>query len=115
MILRLLIYLKNAGRKWKRRNSHMIKIVAKNFVKPECVQAFKDTAKELIEKSRAEEGNIFYTLNVSKNDPATLVFIENWKDQAAVDFHNKTDHFTSIVPKLAEFCNSKDVELFEEI
>ena len=94
----------------------MIKIVAKNYVKPECLQAFKDTAKELIDKSRAEEGNIFYTLNVSKNDPNTLVFIENWKDQEAINFHNKTDHFTSIVPKLHEMCNSEgSVELFDEI
>ena len=94
----------------------MIKIVAKNYVKPECVQAFKDTAKELIDKSRAEEGNIFYTLNVSKNDPNTLVFIENWKDQAAIDFHNKTDHFTSIVPKLHEMCNGEgSIEVFDEI
>lgn len=94
----------------------MIKIVAKNHVKPECVQAFKDAAKELIEKSRQEEGNIFYTLNVSKNNPNTLVFIEAWKDQAAIDFHNQTDHFTSIVPKLHQMCHEEgDVELFDEI
>ena len=84
----------------------MIKIVAKNYVKPECVQAFKDTAKELIEKSRAEEGNVFYTLNVSLTDPNTL----------AIEFHNKTEHFTTIVPKLGEFCARKgDVELFAEV
>ena len=94
----------------------MIKIVAKNYVKPECVQAFKDTAKELIEKSRAEEGNIFYTLNVSVNDPNTLVFIENWKDQAAIEFHNKSEHFTGIVPKLGQLCAREgEVELFVEI
>lgn len=94
----------------------MIKIVAKNHVKPECVQAFKDTAKELIEKSRAEEGNIFYTLNVSRNDPNTLVFIEDWKDQEAISFHNQTEHFTSILPKLAEMCSGAgEVELFDEI
>ena len=94
----------------------MIKIVAKNYVKAEYVQAFIDTAKELIEKSREEEGNIFYTLNVSKNDPNTLVFIENWKDQASINFHNKTYHFTSIVPKLAEMCDGEgSVELYDEI
>ena len=94
----------------------MIKIVAKNYVKPECVQLFKDTAKELIEKSRAEEGNIFYTLNVSKNDPNTLVFIEDWKDQAAIDFHNNTDHYFMIFPKLANLCNVvSEVERFDAV
>lgn len=94
----------------------MIKIVAKNHVKPECVQAFKDTARELIEKSRAEEGNIFYTLNVSMSDPNTLVFIESWKDQSAIEFHNRTEHFTSTLPKLAVMCSGEgEVELFEEV
>ena len=94
----------------------MIKIVAKNYVKPECVQAFMDVAKELVEKSRAEEGNIFYTLNVSKADPNILVFIEAWKDQAAIEFHNKTEHFTTALPKLAEMCNGRgDIELFDEV
>ena len=66
----------------------MIKIVAKNYVKPECVQAFKDTAKELIEKSRAEEGKS----------------------------HNKSEHFTGIVPKLGQLCAREgEVELFVEI
>ena len=94
----------------------MIKIVAKNYVKPECVQAFLDATKELIKKSQEEEGNVFYTLNASKTNPNTLTFIECWKDQAAIDFHNQTPHFTTIVPKLAEYCEKAgEVELFDEI
>ena len=43
----------------------MIKIVAKNTVKKENKADFINTAKELIEKSRAEDGCISYTLNES--------------------------------------------------
>ena len=94
----------------------MIKIIAKNHVKPESIQSFIEETKELIKKSREEEGNVFYTLNVSKADPNTLTFIECWKDQAAIDFHNKTEHFTTIVPKLSAFCEREgEVELYEEI
>ena len=38
----------------------MIKIVAKMLVKVDKVEEFKATARELVEKSRAEAGNIFY-------------------------------------------------------
>ena len=94
----------------------MIKIVAKMRVKPDKVEEFKATAKELVEKSRAEEGNVFYSLNVSTADPCVLAFIECWKDQAAIDFHNATEHFTGILPKLAEFCESaQPVNLFTEV
>ena len=94
----------------------MIKIVAVMKVKAECVDTFKSLAKELVEKSRAEEGNVSYSLNALIGDPATLAFIEIWKDQAAIDIHNATEHFTGILPKLAELCeSSQPVNLFTEV
>ena len=94
----------------------MIKIVAKNYVKPECADAFIDAAKPLIKGSREEAGNIFYTLNRSKKEQNTFAFIECWRDQQAIAFHNQTEHFTSIVPILAEFCEKPgEVELFDEV
>ena len=94
----------------------MIKIVAKMLVKADKVEEFKATAKELVEKSRAEEGNIFYSLNVSTANPRLFAFIECWKDQAAIDTHNATEHFTGILPKLGEMCEEgQPVDLFTEI
>ena len=94
----------------------MIKIVAKMHVKESCVEEFKAQAEELVAKSQAEQGNIFYSLNVSKEDPCTLAFIECWKDQAAIDFHNATEHFTGILPKLGEMCEGEgSVDIFEEV
>ena len=94
----------------------MIKIIAIMKVKAESVDTFKALAKELVEKSRAEEGNVSYSLNELIGDPATLAFIEIWKDQAAIDIHNATEHFTSILPKLGELCESaQPVNLFSEV
>ena len=94
----------------------MIKIVAKMTVKEGNAEVFKATAKELIEKSAAEAGNIFYTLNVSVKDPNQFAIIECWKDQAAIDFHNKTEHFTTILPKLSPLCEGNMlVDVFNEI
>ncbi len=94
----------------------MIKIVAKMKVKEECVEKFLSTAKELVEKSKAEAGNISYSLNRSVSDSCTFAFIEMWKDQEAIDIHNATEHFTTILPKLGEMCESGDpVDLYNEV
>lgn len=94
----------------------MIKIVAKMPVKKDKTEIFKATAKELIVKSAEEAGNISYTLNVSAENPCLFAIIECWKDQAAIDFHNNTEHFTGILPKLAELCDGDiTIELFNEV
>ena len=93
----------------------MIKIVSKNTVKKEKKQEFINTAKELIEKSRAEEGCIYYTLNESL-DGKYLTFIEEWKDEKSIEIHNNSEHFKTIVPKLAKFKEgASDLVLYKEI
>ncbi len=94
----------------------MLKVFAKMLVKEGCVDAFKAAAKELVAKSQAEEDNIFYTLNQSGEDPRILAFMECWKDRDALARHEKTEHFTSILPKLAELCEeSFPAELLDEV
>lgn len=94
----------------------MIKIFAEMTVKAECLATFKSLARELVEKSAAEEGNVSYSLNESLEDPCVLAFFEIWKDQAAIDSHNATEHFTTILPKLQELCaGGEPVKLFKEV
>ena len=93
----------------------MIIIVAKYSLKPDKKNAFVDIAGELIEKSRAEEGCISYRLCESTDNPDVVAFIEEWKDRAAIDFHNGTEHYKRLVPQLAELRNDKDVSLYTEI
>ncbi len=94
----------------------MLKIVAKMLVKAEELEKFKGLAKELVQKSHAEKGNVFYSLNESTNNERELAFLECWKDQSAIDTHNATEHFKGILPKLAELCESASpVEVFREI
>ena len=94
----------------------MIKIVAKMIIKEDQIEKFQNTAKELVEKSRAEEGNISYSLNQSTADPKVHCFIEIWKDQAAIDIHNASEHFTTILPILGEMAEEAlPVDLFTEV
>jgi quinol monooxygenase YgiN len=94
----------------------MIKIVAKVVVKEECIEAFHEAARELIEKSRQEEGNISYTLNQSIQDPKVHSFMEVWKDIEAIKAHNASEHFTSAMPKLGALAEGPmAADLYKEI
>ena len=96
-------------------NKNMIKIVAKNPVSSENKAKFIETAKELIEKSRKESGCISYNLYESV-DGKYLTFIEEWKNEKAIEDHNNSDHFKSIVPKLGELTSGEmDVVLYKEV
>jgi len=77
-------------------------ISAQVFIKPEKVDAFLAATKSLIEKSRAEEGCISYSLYQDPQDKTKFLFFEEWKNQAAVDFHFATDHFVKFGETLGE-------------
>ncbi|WP_099204134.1 putative quinol monooxygenase [Scatolibacter rhodanostii] len=92
----------------------MITIVAKNIVKPECKADFLAAVQPLIEASRAEEGNISYDLFEDLSNANILTFIERWKDQEAINTHNTSSHFTSILPTLGAYTTGGiDVSLYK--
>ena len=94
----------------------MIKIVAKMVVKESYVEAFPREAANLVRASSAEAGNVFYTLNQSAEDPKVFCFIECWKDQAAIDAHNASAHFTLIFPQLAAMTEEEpEVGIYHDI
>lgn len=83
----------------------MIKIVAENYIKEEYREEFLKITKELIILSREESGNISYHLYQDIHDESHFTFIEEWKNQEAIDFHNQTKHFTTIVPQIKSFAS----------
>jgi len=94
----------------------MIKIVAKSVVKDGEKDQYLKVAKELIEKSKKEEGCISYELFEDINDASVLTFIEEWKDSDAINSHNNSEHFTRIVPLLGELRIGKgEVNIYKEI
>lgn len=94
----------------------MINIVAKNIVKEGKIEEFKALALKLIKESRKEEGCIEYNLYEDIKNSNILTFIEKWKDEEAINLHNKSEHFTSIVPKLGELLKTdSDVDLYKSV
>ena len=94
----------------------MIKIVARRVVRADRIEAYQALARELVACSQAEPGNISYTLNQSVSDPRVHTMLEVWRDRAAIDAHNASEHFTRIVPQLGALVEQADpVELYTEV
>lgn len=92
----------------------MIAIVARQIIKKSALAEYDALVKELVEKSRQEEGNVSYVNVQDRDDERIRIFLELWKDQDAIDIHNATPHFTRIIPQLGElFDGPEDVKLYD--
>ena len=79
----------------------MLTVVARAKVKPENQAKFVELAQEMVAKTRAEEGNISYTLLEGVGDDL-MTFLEQWQDKKALDLHMRTEHFQRIVKLLGD-------------
>lgn len=77
-------------------------IVAKLSVKPDKIKDFTEVAKEMIEKSNTETGCTSYQLFQNPYDNTKFVFVEEYKNQAAVDQHFATDYFKAFGTKIGD-------------
>ncbi len=60
--------------------------------------AEKMTQCGIVDAVRAEEGNERYEYFFPMEDPETVLLIDRWRDQAALDAHHKSE----IMPKIAQ-------------
>lgn len=94
----------------------MIKIVARRRIKAGCEDAYLKLAREMAEASNAEDGCLGYSINRCCEDELLYTVIEYWKDQAAIDEHNKSEHFQRIVPQYEALTEAKyPVEHYIEV
>ncbi|OFY49831.1 MAG: hypothetical protein A2X22_00370 [Bacteroidetes bacterium GWF2_49_14] len=77
-------------------------IIAKVSVKPDKTRVFVAAAREIIEKSNKEAGCSFYQLYQDPYDNSRFVFVEEYRNQAAVDAHFATDHFKGFGAKIGD-------------
>jgi len=70
-------------------------IIARVYLKPEHVNSFTESARAIIDSSSAEAGCISYMLYQNPYDKTKFVFVEEWKDQAAIDYHFSMSYFGS--------------------
>ena len=59
---------------------------------------------------RAEEGNLRYRYFIPMDDPDTVLLIDSWTDQAAIDAH----HASPMMKQLAELRDKYDLHMTVE-
>ena len=87
----------------------MIITIARQLIKPECLEEYHRLARELTEKSTAEQGCVSYHSVQAEDDLRVHLFVECWKDQQAIDYHGATEHFTRIVPQFADMFAEEEI------
>ena len=66
----------------------------------------------LVERIRAEEGNEKYAYFFPAEDPETVLLIDRWRDQAALDVHHKTPMMEQIAALRTKYQLKMRVERF---
>lgn len=80
--------------------------IVKWVMKPEDTAAVLAALPELAEKSRAEKGNVSYSVFQAVEDPNVLMLYECYASQEALEAHRQSEHYERIVvnqirPRLA--------------
>lgn len=70
-------------------------------------------ASGLVEAVRAEAGNERYEYYLPMEDPETVLLIDRWRDQAALDFHHKSPMMQQIAALREKYKLRLRVERFE--
>jgi quinol monooxygenase YgiN len=82
--------------------SDSLTLIAAFQAKPGHDDRLRDELNAMIEPSEAEPGCLGYRPLVDPNAPGAMVIVEDWLDQAAVEFHFTTSHFKRDAAVLTE-------------
>ena len=66
----------------------------------------------IADKIRAEKGNIRYEYFYPKNDPETVLLIDEWEDQAAIDLHHASPMMQTITELREKYKLSMKVQRY---
>lgn len=72
-------------------------VTARLIVRPESREAFVEGARACIDATRREAGCLFYDLHESITEPGSFVYVEQWRDRAALDAHMAETHLRAFV------------------
>lgn len=73
------------------------------------------TESGLVNKIRAEEGNERYEYFFPLDDPETVLLIDRWRDQQALDAHHKSERMEEIAALRKKYALRMRVERYTEL
>ena len=105
--------IKNPPKAVKTGGNYMIIVHAYVELKEGKETAFISAAKNCIEETRKESGNISYELNTSIESASKLIFVEKWQSREALTAHTKTEHYLKFKEVSADFrAKPSSVEIY---
>ncbi|MBQ7001415.1 MAG: antibiotic biosynthesis monooxygenase [Oscillospiraceae bacterium] len=72
-------------------------------------------ASGIVSEVRAEEGNERYEYFFPMDDPETVLLIDRWRDQAALDFHHKSPMMGKIAQLREKYHLRLRVERYQDL
>lgn len=88
----------------------MILVVANIYLKDGGQNEFLEKAKDCINGTLKESGNISYDLTKSIDDNCKFTFVEKWKSNEDLKLHMETQHFKNFGASIKNLL-SKDLEI----
>ncbi|WP_437272366.1 putative quinol monooxygenase [Staphylococcus succinus] len=85
----------------------MITINAIMKVDPSKREDYLELVKPLVEGASKEEGSLFYKQFEQTDEPNTFAFIEQYKDEEAVEAHNNSEHFQQFFKEVSQYLTEK--------
>lgn len=73
-----------------------LNVVAIIDAKPQHAAIVADALRQMLVPTRAEDGCLQYELNRDLDNPARLMLIERWRDEAALELHTATPHMARL-------------------
>jgi quinol monooxygenase YgiN len=89
-------------------------ITAKIFVKREKIQDFIKAARGMIDSTMKEPGCESYMLYQNPYEPTKLIFVETYKNQAAIDAHFASSYFKNFGPVIKDWVSEPgDIKIYD--
>ena len=94
----------------------MLTVIAKMPIKEGKMDEALQEVKGLLVKVAKEQGTVLYSLNVDTANPNTLVVVEQYTDQDALNFHSSTPYFKEFFTKASGLLGgAPEIVAMEEI
>jgi quinol monooxygenase YgiN len=89
-------------------------ITARVFVKPGRESDFIAAARVIVENSNKEAGCLGYRLYQDPYEKTSFIFVETYKDQAAIDFHFASTYFKEFGTTIADMVSEPaDIKILD--
>ena len=94
----------------------MLTVIATMPIKEGKMDEALQEVKGLLVNVAKEQGTVLYSVNVDTANPNTLVVVEQYTDQDALDFHSSTPYFKEFFTRASVFLGAApEIVVLKEI